>query len=236
MQVSSCCPRPWYDLRASVGFSEACVAVSPSGRPSVGLAFPSLVDELCKQSSCAGCIAQLDAGPLPSCVAGSSASLSSCVGRSWIWDTGASFDLIGRDRIGPFEDVSKCSRRHLSTAGGPLASQELLQTSVGASLHAQALVLPQCPPVLSVGSRLEDEGWGSFWVGGQVPFVLTPQLDFLELRVEEKVPFVDDSQPVGSVPRALVDNMLGAIEDVQIAGRSSIAPSASSPTSSFHSD
>ena len=80
------------------------------------------------------------------------------LGRNFLLDSGASFNVIGRDELtrAELQTLRKCKTIRLNTAGGILKCDHLV-TAYVVDLEADFdfLVLPSCRPVLSMG-RMAD--------------------------------------------------------------------------------
>ena len=81
-------------------------------------------------------------------------------GRNFLLDSGASFNIIGRDELtrAELKTLRTCKRFWLNTAGGILECNNLVTVYV-ADLEAECdfPVLPSCQPVLSMGRMAEAD-------------------------------------------------------------------------------
>ena len=63
----------------------------------------------------------------------------------------------------------------LETANGQIhASKEARMHLVNLGAETRALILPNCPSLLSLGKRCMDEGYDFVWRRGQKPVLITP--------------------------------------------------------------
>ena len=52
------------------------------------------------------------------------------------------------------------------------------------------LLLPSSPAVLSIGRRVEKEGYSFVWMHGKKPYLVRPDGIRIELRVESHIPYL----------------------------------------------
>ena len=76
------------------------------------------------------------------------------------------------------------------------------------------LVLQSVPPVMSVGRRCMQNGWGFHWHAGCDPYFFTPEGKFVMLRVDQFVPLLtDDAKLLDELPEDLQERLLAQLLD-----------------------
>ena len=128
------------------------------------------------------------------------AHMLSCVGQravKWLIDTGASYNLIGREHVGASQ--LKAARQlatpvNLNTANGPITVTDEIPMRVDSlpSLNnAWAIVLDEAPCVLSVGRLTANHGFDLTWRHDKAPYLKDPQTgQRIKLHVETAVPYL----------------------------------------------
>ena len=117
-----------------------------------------------------------------------------------IVDTGCGHNLLPLgpiERTGNEDEIERTDDPvTLQTAGGLSACRgevNLLTPSLDEG-EFRALVMPNTPPVLSVGERCLDHGYGFHWHrGADVPYLETPSGKKIRLTVQGKIPYLDVS-------------------------------------------
>ena len=85
----------------------------------------------------------------------------------------------------------------LSTANGNLdADKEVPIKSGSLKSLIEALLLPNTPPVLSVGKLVVEHGYTFYWVPGYAPVVIDPDGMGFELEVRIGVPYLSENDVV----------------------------------------
>ena len=110
----------------------------------------------------------------------------------WVVDSGSGFDLVGR-RMLPFmgrSEVRDCERSLiLSTANGEIrADKEAVIEIDKLGMKTTAIVLDDCPSVLSLGKKCMEEGFGFHWEPYGKPTLVLPSGKTISLQVEHYVP------------------------------------------------
>ena len=111
----------------------------------------------------------------------------------WLVDSGSTYDLIGEDYI------SELDKRHitctaksvsLNTANGPKKCNKVIRMHVGRDREKiSPLVLPNCPPVWSMGRRCMRHGWGYYWDPYTIPIMTKPDMSVLKLHLKGECPY-----------------------------------------------
>ena len=114
----------------------------------------------------------------------------------WLLDTGSGHDLIDENKMSKFPTAIRKAKRKMrfDTAGGKTtASQEAcLRISEMNDIEASPLILESTPPVLSVGRRVEEEGFSFHWHKPGVPYMVHPDQAAVTIAtVEGNIPIVD---------------------------------------------
>ena len=81
-------------------------------------------------------------------------------GRSFLLDSGASFNIIGRDELtrAELKTIRKCKIIRLNTAGGILQCDHIVTVYVAdLDVYFYFLVFPSCQPVLSMGCMADGD-------------------------------------------------------------------------------
>eukprot|EP00971_Amphidinium_carterae_P313941 6239549-Amphidinium_carterae.1 len=119
-----------------------------------------------------------------------------CNCRSWLGDTGAGRDLIGRGKLRE-DELARICRMHkkcrFNTANGSVTADEKVKCEISSLGRAlEPVVLEQCPPVMSIGRRVEEEGYEFHWVPGCAELV-TPTGNRVSFDVKGYVPLMNDA-------------------------------------------
>jgi hypothetical protein len=81
-----------------------------------------------------------------------------------------------------------------TTAGGQIQSYCTVPTySHEMGSHIAPYLLPQTPPVLSIGKRCMEEGYAFHWEAGEAPYLVTPDGGCISLLVENNIPYLNNS-------------------------------------------
>eukprot|EP00971_Amphidinium_carterae_P351479 6492135-Amphidinium_carterae.1 len=120
---------------------------------------------------------------------------SSCSCRSWLGDTGAGRDLIGRGKLREDELLHVCKlpkKCRFNTANGSVTADEKAKCEISSLGRAlEPVVLEQCPPVMSIGRRVEEEGHEFHWTPGCAELI-TPEGKRVRFDVKSYVPMMND--------------------------------------------
>ena len=82
-------------------------------------------------------------------------------------------------------------RLQLQTANGTISFKRQIDLTLpGLSLPVEALLLPQSPPVLSLGRRRMEQGFSFRWDAGQEPQFLSPDGTLAPLVVKGYIPYI----------------------------------------------
>eukprot|EP00971_Amphidinium_carterae_P349384 6490992-Amphidinium_carterae.1 len=121
--------------------------------------------------------------------------------RKWIVDSGAGLDLISREQLreSELQTLDRCAQpKKLRTANGVAHAENVVTCNIEELCHSvNALVLDKCPPVLSLGRRIE-QGYKFAWDGTNGACLTAPTGKVIRLRVVNHVPVLDEAY-VGSV-------------------------------------
>eukprot|EP00971_Amphidinium_carterae_P183811 3648649-Amphidinium_carterae.1 len=130
-------------------------------------------------------------------------SCSACVGgintRSWVIDSGAGCDLIGKNSASNSElEKSVHSDRvyNFATANGQTETRDKVSCEVeGINAIIQPHLLDQCPAVMSLGRRVMQDGFSFHWSSKEPesPFLVDPLGNLIKLRVHNFVPVLDEA-------------------------------------------
>jgi len=114
----------------------------------------------------------------------------------WLIDSGSAVDLVAADDVSPawLDEVQTLQRPvKLATANGLMKVNKQVPMQVGVLLtEVTPLLLPNTPPVLSLGKRCMEEGYGFYWRPGQQPILVTPAGKKISLEVNDNVPYLSD--------------------------------------------
>ena len=113
---------------------------------------------------------------LHAAVAGPAMALA--VGGPWLLDSGSTFDLIDRDRLGE-KQLGKIQKSatatSMLTANGSVESNDRISLHCGTEKQKfEAIVLEKSPYVLSMGRRCLKEGFGFHWEPYKRPYLISP--------------------------------------------------------------
>eukprot|EP00971_Amphidinium_carterae_P274370 5444975-Amphidinium_carterae.1 len=114
---------------------------------------------------------------------------------SWVFDSGSGYDLVSQNMRGR-EMTPTFQMPTLYTANGKVEPKNVKEVDVmtnGINLKAQGLVLHDTPPVLSMGRRCVDEGYGFIWMPHSEPHLLTPEGKLFRLGRDGYVPVINDT-------------------------------------------
>jgi hypothetical protein len=145
-------------------------------------------------------------------VAAASASLGALKRpRKWIADTGSPYDLVCVNDLHeqllaarvPADNVVE-----LNTCNGTAEANEQVRISTPSlGDELKALILNSTPPVMTIGKRVMEQGYGFMWQAYLAPVLYTPAGKQIQLEVINNVPH--DVAPVG---RALGEETAMKIE------------------------
>eukprot|EP00971_Amphidinium_carterae_P017197 339333-Amphidinium_carterae.2 len=141
-------------------------------------------------------------------------------GREWVADTGSGNDLLGRNVASheEMESVSSLSKpKRLRTANGGIAVDSKLSCDVEClNIRVEPLLLAECPPVLSIGKRIE-EGFAFHWTQEQC-ILVCPNGCETQLEVRGRVPMIVDREIAMPADEAANDepSTTGAREHVSV--------------------
>eukprot|EP00971_Amphidinium_carterae_P246201 4889689-Amphidinium_carterae.3 len=117
-------------------------------------------------------------------------------GREWVADTGSGNDLLGRNFASNHELSSTCSlskAKKLRTANGGVNVSSKVMCDIGPlNIQVEPLLLEECPPVLSIGRRVE-EGFSFHWTPEEC-VLICPNGCSTQLEVRGRVPLLPDSE------------------------------------------
>jgi hypothetical protein len=88
---------------------------------------------------------------------------------AWLSDTGASIDLIGRDYVDPIlleemiEIIDKPIKLFTASSSVPKLDTKVRMQLAPIREDVEPIVVPSCPPLLSVGDRCMNHGWRFNW-------------------------------------------------------------------------
>ena len=112
--------------------------------------------------------------------------------RRWVVDSGSCFDIVGKLSL---SDSDQTRIRHskngviLQTANGVINETRTVDISVDCiDKTIEAVVLDQCPNILSLGHRCMIEGYSFRWDAGQNPVLIKPDGREIVLELEWLVP------------------------------------------------
>eukprot|EP00971_Amphidinium_carterae_P328894 6461011-Amphidinium_carterae.1 len=112
---------------------------------------------------------------------------------SWVLDSGSSYDLISQSVQG--KTLSPTFQMPiLHTANGriePKGMKEVEVTTGALKMQAQGLILEDTPPVLSMGRKCLEQGYGFLWPPHSEPHLMTPNGEIFRLSREGYVPVVN---------------------------------------------
>ena len=112
--------------------------------------------------------------------------------RSWIVDTGAGHDVIGRGSTLPswMEQAQTTRGKYkVTTANGMLPVTKMLSLCVPVLDEiVEPMVLEDTPPLLAVGKRCMYHGYSFMWKAGQKPYFIRPDGGRIDLEVRNNVP------------------------------------------------
>ena len=130
--------------------------------------------------------------------------------RECLSDAGSGNDLVCKDDIdSSLRDLIVPAGRvvELITANGLMTVTEkaLLQVEpLGCVI--EPLVLESCPPVLTVGKRCVEEGWGFYWPPYTPPYYVKPDGKKVKHIVKRNFPYVIDYTAEGPVTALPANN------------------------------
>ena len=119
-----------------------------------------------------------------------------CGPRRWLVDTGSAFDLVSEKDVPSWyksQVVPSDVAIELSTANGRALVDTKVPMQIG-PLHedVEPLVLPNTPPVISVGRRCVEGGCSFHWPAGKTPYLVDPKGRKHYLEVQDYVPYLLD--------------------------------------------
>ena len=148
---------------------------------------------------------------------GLAAGRNSCEVDKWMLDTGAGFDLIGKDMVASWRRFLRdCegSDITLCTANRDIRINKQIKLFIDQfGIEANASVLDESPPALAIGKRCMEEGWRFVWEAFSKPFVVMPNGTRLECGVEHYVPYlkVDDGRATPTLVATVSVNAVSAV-------------------------
>ena len=145
-------------------------------------------------------------------VAVSASQDKDCRGRRWILDSGAGRHFIAVGSARGLKRVAIDAVR-LMTANGVISSKQAVRVKIVGGLTADALVLPDCPNLLSLGRLCMVLGCSFVWRCGKTPILIGPAGQVYRCNVENFVPFVDAEQPVVDRPKWLNSLVAAVVGD-----------------------
>ena len=114
----------------------------------------------------------------------------------WLMDTGCGHDLIDEKYIAgyPVETLIAEHAPTFSTANGRITAtmvspmySEILQETI------RPYVLPETPPVLTIGKRCMEQGDSFIWCANEAPIFVMPDQTILQLEVHRNIPVLNVS-------------------------------------------
>ena len=129
----------------------------------------------------------------------------------WLMDTGSPFDIV---------EEANCTKQQIDNAD-QLASPHVLSTAggiteVGSTVPYQVgplkeeidpILLPSSPPVLSLGRRVMELGYGFYWPPRRRPYLITPRGRKITLEVDDFVPYLVEGAPGRSMAAKFVKSL-----------------------------
>eukprot|EP00971_Amphidinium_carterae_P068030 1346581-Amphidinium_carterae.1 len=127
--------------------------------------------------------------------------------RKWIVDSGAGLDLSGESCLTDSESSQTRNSGkpiHLTTANGKTTADRKAPCPIEVmNVELQPLILPQCPPVMSVGRRVIKDGFSFVWNASepQRPYLIDPCGNKIALGVEGYVPILCEDGSIEEKPK-----------------------------------
>ena len=161
--------------------------------------------------------------------------------KSWLMDSGASEDLICRKSIRAANRafVKACDPITLDTANGELVADNRIDLYAGVLGERIApLVLDSTPDVMSLGRRVEDQGFIWHWEPGDCHLIHPATKERIALRVENYCPYLDDRKTTYPIDDDTYDDVAAdrCVSAPAPGGGNSASSSSSSSASPTHSD
>ena len=93
----------------------------------------------------------------------------------YLMDIGSGHDIVSHDLANTHAQfVNKAKRMSFSTANGAIGCHYTLRMKVGALEGTPTpCVLPESPPLLSVGARCKRKGFSFIWLAGMCPCMVS---------------------------------------------------------------
>ena len=97
----------------------------------------------------------------------------------------------------------------MSTAAGPCSAERVLPVySETLDKFLRPYVLDDCPPVISVGQRVENDGFSFQWHHGSPPVLISPEGKRIELTVQNHVPYLLEETRIDAAYAAHLEPVL----------------------------
>ena len=116
--------------------------------------------------------------------------------RAWIFDTGASIDVINKSLFNSNE-IARISNTNdpktMTGATGKGTTTETVYVPVlNQKTQAKAWIMPECPPTLSLGRRCMLDGYSFHWDTHHPPVLVEPNGRKHTLEIYNYVPFFNE--------------------------------------------
>jgi len=119
------------------------------------------------------------------------------VDNYWIFDSGCGHDLVSLAKVKFLKNMFAIApTKTFSTANGPYETDKVILLNFmmgGQSFVASPYIMANTPSVISMGKKVMEEEFCSFWVKGKDPCVITPYGSVVPLVVEGGVPYLKSS-------------------------------------------
>ena len=129
--------------------------------------------------------------------------------RAWIIDTGASIDVINKESLQCHElDLVRqaSTSKVITGATGKGSTDEQVRLPVlNQRTKADAWIMPECPPTLSLGRRCMLDGYSFHWEAKKPPTLVEPNGRVHILEIFNYVPFFNENKLSGNHVGSVVE-------------------------------
>ena len=109
----------------------------------------------------------------------------------WMIDSGCGYDIISQQEAQQYlpDAAIRGSPITFKTANGNISTRSQIAVQVDEfQQRAEPFVLPDSPPLLSLGRRCKRDGFTFVWQAYQKPYFIRPDCMIIQLDVEGDIP------------------------------------------------
>ena len=142
------------------------------------------------------------------------------IADEWIIDTGSYFDVVNSANARGYKNLQFVARKlRFSTAGGETSASTYIKLSnqdfgnMYKPQTTETVVLKSTPNILSVGRRVESNGFSFIWLTGYRPCLVRPGNDIIMLDTDRGLPVLNRSCRHWTIDKQLIIDECGVTLD-----------------------